>query len=238
MEVGHYKKIKIGVIIQARMGSSRLPGKVLLHLPINSDRTILDQILRRIPEGIDTIIATSVNSKDDKIAKVYKNVFRGSENDVLSRFYNCAKQFGFNHIIRLTGDNPIIDTQILKGVINKHIESEMDYSETIGLPLGTNFEIIGFSALKEAYYSAKLKYEREHVTSFVRENKLSNFKTQVIKFNHNPNLRLTVDYPSDYAFINLLFGKLGDEFDIEDVERFIKQNPWAAEINQDKIQLS
>lgn len=238
MEVGQYKGLKIGAIIQARIGSSRLPGKVLMNLPMNSNKTVLEHILKRVPKEIQTIIATSINSIDDSIAEKYYNTFRGSENDVLSRFYECATQYNFDHIIRLTGDNPIVDSTILEDVLNKHIDLEMDYSKTEGLPLGTNFEIISFNALKESFYKAKSNFEREHVTVYVRENSISNFKTQIIEFKNFTPLRLTIDYPSDFALINLLFNALGDDLNLQEINEFEKKNPWISEINNKNVQLS
>lgn len=231
---GLYKNI--GAIIQARIGSTRMPGKVNINLPLSGNKTILDHILTRIPDGITPVIATSTKLENDILELKYSNVFRGDEENVLKRFYNCAVENNFEHIIRLTGDNPIIDSNILKSVITKHIESGVSYTSTKGLPLGCNFEIISFQALEESYKFADSDWEKEHVTIYVKNTDA--LKKQIIEFNDNSSLRLTIDYPSDFALLNIVFDNLGDKFELNDVYSLVKKYPWLANINSSNIQVS
>ena len=117
------------------------------------------------------IIATTDSKKDDIIETLIKNhkvaIFRGSETDVLSRYYNRCKINNIKNIVRITGDDPIIDCNILDECIEKFIDSKLDYFRRIeGLPLGMGFEIFTFDALSSAYFNAKKDYEREHVTPY------------------------------------------------------------------------
>ena len=154
----------------------------------------------------------------------------------MKRFYDCSKLYGFDQIIRLTGDNPIIDTEILTEIIDKHIGAGVDYTSTTGLPLGCNFEIISFSALEKSHSNSTSLLEREHVTIHVQDN--DKFTKQNIYFESNPNIRLTVDYPSDYALLSIVFDMLGDDFGIDDVLNLIDKYPWLKDINSSNKQLS
>lgn len=240
--------VKIGAIIQARMGSSRLPGKVLMSLPFCSNTTVLAHIINRLKKvrKINSIIvATSINTSDDSIVdEVNKNkvaVYRGSEEDVLERFYQVACKDSLHTIIRLTSDNPCVDQTILQEIIDKHINTNADYTKTIGLPLGMNFEIISFPALEMAYKEATSPEEREHVTPYIIKNK-TKFRQEIIDFNSNSslteNLRLTIDYPNDYAFLSLVYQFFQNNYDftLQDILQMLLKYPWIKEINNNNVQ--
>ena len=233
---GHSKYKGIVAIIQARMGSSRLPGKVLMKLPADGKRTLLDQIIERIPQQIKYIIATSNKSKDDELSLRYPNVFRGSENNVLERFYLAAKDKGFEHIVRLTADNPLIDPELMLESIDAHLKSGADYTCTEGLPLGTNFEIISWSALVKAQMNSNDPYEREHVSPYIRNN--DDFKKYFHQFKGFGDFRLTIDYPSDYDMVERIFSELGNDVSLKEVNMYLIANPNVAGINQNNQQLS
>ena len=139
MEVGQFK---IGFIIQARLGSLRLPNKVLLPLPVGSKKTIISEIienLKYISDVSNIIVATSTSKVNDDLEKYINNInvkcFRGSENDVLSRFYNIILKYKFQYIVRLTGDNPVLDYILLKEFIDDFILKNLDYSFWITIRL-------------------------------------------------------------------------------------------------------
>ena len=132
MAVGQFK---IGAIIQARLGSSRLPNKVLMPLPLGSNQTILSQIIKKIKEVdviCDVVVATSKLPINDKLEEYIRNLnidcFRGEEEDVLSRFYHISQERNFDYVIRFTGDNPIVDTEYLKQFINNFLKKKLEYS--------------------------------------------------------------------------------------------------------------
>jgi len=240
---------KIGILIQARINSNRLPGKVLLPLPNASGKILLDQIVQRalaVKQKPEVIIATSTRAENNVLADVAKRnqvlLFRGDEEDVLSRFYQAANSFGLDIIIRLTADNPFIDPFILSQTLQDHIVQEADYTYTTGLPIGTNIEIVSFSALKKCYEEAKLLEQREHVTIYIRQNP-DKFKILPINLENSlyglPNWRLTVDNETDYALACVLYLILGTGtaiFSLPEVAQLLHTNPALLLINKNNYQ--
>ncbi|MDP7040857.1 MAG: hypothetical protein QGI45_17005 [Myxococcota bacterium] len=227
-----------GAIIQARCNSTRLPNKALLPLPFSGETSVLEHIVKSIGRSQKIqacVIATTDQKSDDVISETFPhNIFRGDEANVLSRYHFCAQEHGMGIVIRLTGDNPCIDVTCIDQAVDAHLEQKHDYSRITGLPLGLNAEIISTSALEQAYTQAKDPYELEHVTPFIQRNpEVFALGTHHIETNDDiEKLRLTLDYPSDYALMNLLFTYLdGRPLTIEKLSAFLKAYPWAAEIN-------
>lgn len=194
-----------GIIIQARMGSSRLPGKIL---KIIHDRTLLEHIIDRLKELKEEaviVIATSTLSGDDAVEQFCREkgvlCFRGSESNVLSRYYECAEKYGFSDIVRLTADNPFVDVEEVGRLIAYHKECGNDFTESFSqLPIGVGAEIFSFEALKEDMEKASMPHHFEHVDEYILEN-MEKFKTgtlQVPEEKHFPDVRLTVDTKEDY----------------------------------------
>ena len=247
MEVGLYKDNKIGVIIQARMSSTRMPGKIMQSLPYAKGKSILDQIISAV-ESIKKVnficIATSVNHENDIIEESFNKkkivVFRGDEENVLSRYAIITEKYHLDHVIRLTGDNPIIDGDILSDLIDFHLEKNHDHSSTSLLPIGTNISMFSAKVLKEAYQNATQDYEKEHVEPWILNN--PNLSKGVLKFETYKKLkdvRLTIDYPSDYAFLNIIFNyfeNINQTPSIAGVYELLEKLPWLKEINNNNYQ--
>ena len=195
----------LGIIIQARMGSNRLPGKILKPI---GDKLLLEHILFRLTklksEAV-IIVATSTEGKDDEVDQFCgeKNVrcFRGSEENVLERYYLCAKQFGFDEIIRLTADNPFVDIEEIDRLIDLFRKEKADYAESFGnLPCGIGAEIFTFAALEKDYNESSMPHHFEHVNEYILENP-DKFKTVTLTVSDSKNrsdIRLTVDTQEDY----------------------------------------
>ncbi len=241
--------MKTGAIIQARINSKRLPGKIFLKLPYKSNYTVLEQIITRIRkvEKIDyIIIATTDNILDNKVEEFCKekniDCFRGNEEDVLSRFYLAAKKYNLDIIIRLTGDSPCIDYQILNTTIETHLQNENDFTKTKNYPLGTILEIISFPTLEKTYQQAKQSFEKEHVTPYIYQTNPDIFKIEYIKAKdklHAPDLRLTLDTIEDYDFLCMIFDELflkNNYFGIKDVLSLLNHKPWLKRVNNKIIQ--
>lgn len=195
----------IGVIIQARMGSTRLPAKVLKKI---GDKNLLEHILFRLTKlnhNVEIVIATSILDKDDAIELFCKEnevqYFRGSETNVLERYYMCAKENKFDHIVRLTGDNPFTDTEELDNLINLHLKTKSDYSRSFAsLPKGVGAEIFSFEALEQSYKYGDKENHKEHVNEYIEESE-DQFKIselEVKKEKNRPDISLTVDTLEDY----------------------------------------
>ncbi len=201
---------KDGFIIQARMGSKRLPGKSLKKI---NNTPILLRIIRSLKKkkkfkNILIIVATTKLKIDDKIVKLSLkekvNIFRGSNQNVLERYFLAAKKYNLRNIIRLTSDNPFIDTLFLEKLIQSHLKNKNDYtSSKDDLPIGMGAEILTFTALKKAYKFSTSKKDKEHVCDYIIDNH-KKFKIQNLKFKilskKIKRLRLTVDTQKDLLF--------------------------------------
>ncbi|PNU21156.1 acylneuraminate cytidylyltransferase [Geothermobacter hydrogeniphilus] len=196
---------RLGVIIQARMGSTRLPGKVLKPV---GDRPLLGVILRRLERlqsPAEIIVATSELQRDDPVAtfclQTGVRCFRGSEEDVLDRYYHCATGYRFSQVVRLTADNPFVDVAELDRLIRRHLASQADYSHSFAsLPVGVGAEIFSYQALEESFNHGHLPHHREHVNEFIQE-RPGRFRIATLNAapgKHRPDIRLTVDTPEDY----------------------------------------
>jgi spore coat polysaccharide biosynthesis protein SpsF len=242
---GPLDKLRIGAIIQARMKSSRLPGKILLPLPFADGKPLLSWIVegvRRSRYVNQVVLATSLESENDCLEtfSVDYNVplFRGSEDDVLSRFVAVIKEHNFDIVIRLTGDNPIVDVKTLDEAIEYHISSKRDYTKTSGLPIGTNFEIVSGHALVQLQNYDLTLDDREHVTLFLRRTDFfKKSELQLCKDDNFSHVRLTVDYPSDFAALSVMLSLAKNGVpDLAFIKEVRLSHDWIFNINADNIQ--
>lgn len=196
---------KLGVIIQARMASSRFPGKILKNI---GNKVLLGHILCKLSflkHNAEIFVATTNTSKDDVVERFCdKNTvvcFRGSESNVLERYYFCAKKYKLKHIIRLTGDNPFVDVEEIDNLIDLYFKTKSDFSNSFkALPVGVGSEIFSFSALRKSYSEAKESHHIEHVDEYMLENP-NIFKTTELTVSRDKNrhdVQLTVDTEEDY----------------------------------------
>lgn len=239
-------KITVGAIIQARLGSERLPGKALLPLPFGGGPTILEHVVEKVLKAktiLHVIVATTDKVQDDVLYHfcLDKGIkcFRGDTEDVLKRFYLAAEANKLDIIVRLTGDNPCIFPDILDKAVQEHLQSGADYTRTEGLPLGSNVEVISFSALARAHAATTAAGDREHVTPYFYNTGKHLFKNHRIHFTASQSPRLTIDYPTDYALVSLLFEKLYKPGKIINLEELLEQfqaHPWLHAINNSNQQ--
>ena len=230
----------IGCIIQARTGSSRLPGKVLKK--INS-KTLLEILLEQLKYSKflkTVVVATTQLKEDNQIVESLKHsgipIFRGNSENVLDRFYECAKKFQFSTIVRLTADNPLIDPSVIDCVVEKFSSLSCDYLSNTHprtFPQGNDVEIFSFSALEKSWSNAKTVFEKEHVTPFIYNNqnlfKIENFSNNV----DLSNFRWTVDYPDDFKFVEQIFQKITSQpILFKDVLSLLETEPELKLINQ------
>ncbi len=232
---------KILAIIQARMGSTRLPEKVLMKL---EDRTVLEHVVDRVGKSTyvtDLFVATTIDQKDLAIVRLCaeKNirVFCGSEHDVLDRFFQLAKLIKPDHIVRITADCPLMDPAVLDLVISRHLETEADYTtNTFGetYPDGQDVEVFTYHAIQKAWKEADLVSEREHVTPYIRKH-AEIFKHTSVDYSENlSGKRWTLDNAEDYEFIKRVYKALYGKdkiFGMEQVLSFLRQNPQIESIN-------
>jgi len=226
-------------IVQARMSSTRLPGKVLADV---AGRPMLWHLLRRLrrARGLDQIvIATSTNPADDAIAGfcAQENAccFRGSESDVLDRYYQAARASSADVVVRVTADCPLLDAAVVDKIVHRFLQGGCDFvSNTLRYtyPDGLDTEVFSFAALEQAWREAGKPSDREHVTPYLRAGKfrLCNVEYEGVL---PPNLRWTVDEPQDLEFIRRVFAAFAgrEYFAMEEVLDFLKQNAAVQALN-------
>lgn len=235
-------KMKVVAIIQARMSSSRLPGKTLLPL---AGRPAIQHVIERVKmiSGIDeVIVSTSISQSDNMLADFCASikipVFRGSEEDVLDRYYQTSLHCCAELILRITGDCPLLDPIESGKVLKKSFETGSDYISNIHppmLPDGLDTEVIKFEALEKAWEASKKKSEREHVTLYLYSNpNLFSVSSLTYKddFSH---YRLTLDEQSDYLLLQNIFTHLQktQKFGyLHEVINILENNPEILELNK------
>ncbi len=231
-------------VLQARVSSVRLPGKVLMPLlgkPMISRQ--IDRVKRS--ERIDRlVVATSMEERDNKLSDLCREkevpCFRGSLEDVLDRFYQATLSYNPEHVVRLTGDCPVIDPHIIDEVIDFYFEGEFDYAtnsiEPYTFPDGLDVEIFKFGVLERAWKEAVMPSHREHVSLFIRKNpqffKLGRYENST-DLSH---LRFTVDEAEDFEYITKIYEELFPEnplFTTADILDLIRRKPSLSEINSD-----
>ena len=226
------------------MGSTRLPGKVMMDL---CGSPVIEHVVNRLNESnlIDKIIiATTEDENNQPIINFCRDksicFFVGSEDDVLDRYYKAALDNQLNEndvIIRITSDCPLIDSVVVDKVIEEHISNNNDYTANVlecTYPDGLDCEVFNFNVLKDAWINANLSSQREHVTLYIRDNpkkfKLSNVKND----KDFSDLRWTLDEPEDFIFINEVYKNLYSEdsyFGMDDVIKLIYEKPELLDIN-------
>lgn len=237
--------MKVVCIVQARFGSTRLPGKVLKEI---SGKSVLEHDINRIKlvKSIDEIIiATTTEPQDNKIVNEAERLsikyFRGSEKDVLSRYYHAAKTNNADIVVRITSDCPCLDYNIINEMINMFIirnrVEKCDYLSNCierTFPRGYDCEVFSFEVLEEAFMKADKDYEREHVTPYIYNNRYN-----LVHYKNNEDYskyRLTLDTEEDFEVINKVYEALFSEheyFGIEETISFLKQNPEIVKINEE-----
>ena len=227
------------------MGSGRLPGKILMRV---HGQPMLKGIVQRCRESRfadNVIVATTDLPKDDIVAEFCKkneiSFFRGDEEDVLKRYYETARQFGSEIIVRVTADCPLIDPGVVDMCVEKFNNHKgVDYlSNTLArtFPRGLDAEVFHFKALEKAHKNAFERYEREHVTPYIWENKRGEFiigENLEAEGGYKRDYRLTVDYQEDFYLINAIYAALYNGRSIvnsEEAIRFLDSNPQIAAIN-------
>lgn len=239
--------MNIVCIIQARTTSNRLPNKVLLNLPYNGYKTVLEQVINRVKKSKyinKIVIATTINETDNKIEKLCENLqiscYRGSENNVLSRYYEAATKYKTDLVVRITSDCPCIDNEILDELIEKHLNEKNDYTSNSlvrTFPHGLDCEVFSYKILKEAYENAKEKFEFEHVTPYVYKTNKNKYKIGQLLLNKNKEyskIRITLDTKEDYILLCEVYDNLYSNnkyFNCEDIINLFEEKKWLYLIN-------
>ena len=230
--------MSVVAIIQARMGSTRLPGKVLE--PIAGRPIVMWTVAatRAIP-GVDhVVVATTTEPRDDALVELMRregvDVHRGPTQDVLTRVWEAAAPFGPDHVVRATADNPLMDPEVVGGQLRQCTEADLDYVGTAGWPLGIAAEVARAGALEEAYREARDPAEREHVMPFLYARPERYRIGSAPPAGRVPAARFTVDTAEDIAFVRAIADRLqpGCIGTIDRLRAILDAEPGLVEINQ------
>jgi spore coat polysaccharide biosynthesis protein SpsF len=240
------KAPRIVAIIQARMGSSRLPGKILLDI---AGLPMLARVVERTRYAgtIDeVVVATTVEKEDDVVAEYCQDrgyaYIRGDDDDVLSRYMKAARAFNADIIVRITADCPLMDPSVIDRTVKAFLSAYPDaqFGTNRGLnqiertyPIGMDVEVMTFQALETAFREAKEPYQREHVTPFLYESVGRFEKTSIDASGAYGDQRWAVDTPQDLTFVREIYARLDDQenFCFEDVISLLEREPRLLEIN-------
>lgn len=231
---------EVGIIVQARMSSSRFPGKSLENI---GGKPLIYYVLKRLEfTGLPVIVCTSDHTSDDPLCNYLQsqnfNYYRGSLDNVLDRYINASEEYEIERIVRVTGDNPLVDIDYLRQSLP--LLERFDYVDGIypeGLIKGTGFEFVNLSELK--HIASDLEEDREHVTSWLRKNISRSEKRIQLSPNsinkYKRDLFLTCDYPEDLELLKKLFQHFDYRVNvtIEQVVNYIEENPALKDLNKD-----
>lgn len=237
---------KVVAIIQARMGSTRLPGKVLLDL---AGEPMLARVVnrsRRAKTLQETVVATTMKPEDEAIVELCAErgwpYFRGSEDDVLDRYYRAAMQYQADVVVRITSDCPLIEPEIVDWVVQEFLEEKpLDYASNVlpprTFPRGLDVEVMAFDALECAWREDNYPAWREHVTPYVYRHP-GRFALRAVVNNVDlSSMRWTVDTPDDLTFARCIYDYFGhDRFSWWEVLAVLEHHPEWLEINQQVVQ--
>ena len=230
------------ILITARLKSKRLKNKIIRK--INKNQTIIEYIIKKLKKNFknkNIILITSKNKQDDKLCKICKQqnikFFRGSAIDVLKRINDTCQKFKFKNIITITADNPLIDIKNLKMLFNNHCKNNNDFSESIGMPVGTYGYCLKVSAVNKILKTKKIK-DTEIWGDFFRKNKNFNCKKFFFKnYSDIKDLRLTVDYKKDLLLIRKILKISKNNYPtIDNIYKIWIKNNAIFEINKNLYQ--
>lgn len=233
--------MRVVAIIQARMGSTRLPGKVLKDI---GGETMLARVVRRTQQATlldQTVVATTLKSSDDAIVAECERlgvpIFRGDEDDVLDRYYSAARAYKAESVARITSDCPFIDPKMADRIIDAFLDEEADYAGNTlarAYPRGVAPEVMTMRALARAWREATESYERGHVTPYIYQNPGSFHLLALTGEADYGDYRWTVDTPEDLEFARATYACLdnSDVFSWLDVLKVLADRPELMEINR------
>lgn len=242
--------MKTGCIVQARMTSNRLPGKVLKTIDYKTGKTVLGSVTERLQaaKNIDCIVLACTTNKDDDLLVEYAekhglNYYRGSENDVLKRFYEAATEHNLDVIVRITSDCPFLDPDVIDRLVELFKEGDYQYASNCirrTYPHGLDCEILTYDVLKWMHENTEDSFYREHVTSYVTHH-LDEFRigSLALEGEDYSKVRITVDTINDYTLACLITDLIREEKDrmsFRTVLRCFDEHPYISNINSDIMQ--
>ncbi|HZL07338.1 MAG TPA: glycosyltransferase family protein [Coriobacteriia bacterium] len=236
--------MRTGAVIQARMSSTRLPGKVLKPLPYGGDATVLERIIVRLrrARSLDAIVvATSTSAEDDLVEAATASAgvpcYRGPLDDVVRRYLGAAEAHGLDRIVRITADCPCADPSIVDAVVDFHESAGADFTSNVlprSFPKGLDVEVADIAVLRAIDAEAVDRADREHVFTYAYLTRPERFRIANLTAPRaltDPDLRVTIDTTADYAMVSALFDLLGSAFDTASLLSAVAEHPWLRLVN-------
>jgi spore coat polysaccharide biosynthesis protein SpsF len=232
--------VNIVAVVQARMGSTRLPGKVLKELGGESVLARVVERLRRSRSISEVVIATSLSPDDEAVVREAERlrvaIFRGSESDVLDRYFQAARAFHVEAVVRITSDCPLIDAEVTENTVRAFLNEQPDYASNAlerTYPRGLDTEVMSVDALTRAWRTAKQPYEREHVTPFMYEHPELFKVLSVTNDADFSSHRWTLDTAEDLEFVRAVYERFGNRsnFTWRDVLDLVEREPALSQLN-------
>ena len=236
--------IRIVTVIQARSGSSRLPGKVMMEI---LGKALLLRMVERVQRSKlagTIVIATTTEASDDIIEKLCQSegllYYRGDRDDLLDRHYQAGKLYGAEAVVKIPSDCPLIDPKVIDKVLQYYLDNDFDFVSNLHpatYPDGNDVEVMSWSSIERAWREAGRALEREHTTPYIWENpdlfKIGNVVWET-GLDYSMSDRWTIDYPEDFIFIKTIYEQLypaNPVFDLQDILHLTRQNPDIFSIN-------
>lgn len=230
------------IIIQARTGSTRLPNKVMLPL---GESNILQNVLKRAKKviGVDEIVLATTTHESDNILEneAYNanvSLYRGSQDDVLDRYYQAALKYKADHVIRITSDCPLIDPALISKLLSSYLDLKVDYAHPVGFPRGLDAEVFSFKALENCKFNATRSYEKEHVTPYIYENK-DKFNIFTMRSQKDfSSYRWTVDVTEDYNVVKAIYSHMDSQIEMDwmKILDIVEGEPSISQMNKHVLQ--
>ena len=234
-------KNKVGGIIVARCTSSRFPNKAISHIQGRETIALLIERIKRCRNLDCVVLATSTDPSDDILEEIARRegalFFRGSLENLSLRFYEAAKHYDINHIVRITGDDILRDEIMIDKAIENHLCNSCEVTFTDNMPYGTSSEIFSFNVLKTILNTAIVSANTEYLEWYLGNDRYFSINYTKSDYEFDPSLRLTLDYKEDFAFFDRIFNhfyKSDPAFTLRDVLKFLKKHPEIAKINSFK----
>jgi spore coat polysaccharide biosynthesis protein SpsF len=246
-DINKHTDKNIVIVVQARRGSTRLPGKIMMPLV---GAPLLVRMVERVQAAktpVKVVVATTIESIDDKVEELCKEYgiecFRGHPTDLLDRHYKAGEVYNADIVVKIPSDVPLIDPKVIDKVLQYYLNNEDKYDFVSNLhpatyPDGNDVEVMPMDILETAYNEALKEMEREHTTPFIWENpkrfRIGNVEWDTGK-DYSMSHRFTIDYPEDYEFIKRVYDELYDkntEFGLDEILNLLNEKPEIYDINK------
>jgi spore coat polysaccharide biosynthesis protein SpsF (cytidylyltransferase family) len=227
------------IFIPVRLRSSRLPNKAMKEI---NGIPIIEYLIERLQKSSmirNIVVCTTIDQSDDKLVEYLKKkkikVFRGSEKDILDRFFNAAKEYGTEFVVAVDGDDIYADPSYVDELVREYKRTNADYIQILGVPVGFTPIGIKITALEKICKLKKTDNTETGYGKFFTENNLFEIKSirPSLKINFPQGLRLSLDYQEDYELAKKIFNELGNDFDVESVLKFLNERPELLKMLSD-----